>query len=181
MRCPYCKADNDKVIDSRASTDGFAIRRRRECMECERRYTTYERAESAPLRVVKKDGSRTAFERDKIHSGVMRACEKRPVSDEELQAVVERVERKCMEAFDKEVPTQAIGNLIMAELKQLDQVAYVRFASVYRDFQDVTEFMRALRPLLDKAPLLREQDGRKESRGEGASDEENGEVSSQEA
>ena len=172
MRCPYCKADNDRVIDSRASADGFAIRRRRECLQCERRYTTYERAESAPMRVVKKDGARVGFDAQNIRNGLLRACEKRPVSSEKLDAVVERVERKCLEAFDKEVPTKVIGNLVMEELKALDQVAYVRFASVYRDFQDVTEFMNELMPMLRNA--------QRDSRGEGASDEESYELSSQE-
>ncbi len=185
MRCPYCKADQDRVIDSRASADGFAIRRRRECLQCERRYTTYERAESAPIRVVKKGGDRAAFDRQNIRSGLLRACEKRPVSSEQLDAVVERVERKCLEAFDKEIPTRIIGNLIMEELKQLDQVAYVRFASVYRDFQDVTEFMQALTPMLRQAQDScrdKHEDGLQQnrSRGEGAADAENSEVSSQE-
>jgi transcriptional repressor NrdR len=165
MRCPYCKADNDRVIDSRASSDGFAIRRRRECLGCKRRYTTYERAESTPLRVVKKDGARAAFDQRNIRNGLLRACEKRPVASEQLDAVVERVERQCLEAFDKEVPTKVIGNLIMEELKQLDQVAYVRFASVYREFQDVTEFMNELLPMLRNAK-------QNDSRGEGADDEE---------
>ncbi len=173
MRCPYCKADNDRVIDSRASADGFAIRRRRECLGCKRRYTTYERAESAPLRVVKKDGARAAFDRQNIRNGLLRACEKRPVSIEQLDAVVERVERQCLEAFDKEVPTKVIGNLVVQELKSLDQVAYVRFASVYRDFQDVTEFMRELLPMIRN---VKKQD----SRGEGAGDEENFQFSGQE-
>ena len=175
MRCPYCKADNDRVIDSRASAEGFAIRRRRECLGCKRRYTTYERTESAPLRVVKKDGTRAAFDRQNIRNGLLRACEKRPVSSEQLDAVVERVERQCLAAFDKEVPTKVIGELVVQELKQLDQVAYVRFASVYRDFQDVTEFLNELRPMLRSA---KQQD---DSRGEGADDEESDGVSSQEA
>ena len=176
MRCPYCKADNDRVIDSRASADGFAIRRRRECLGCKRRYTTYERAESAPLRVVKKDGARAAFDRQNIRNGLLRACEKRPVSSEQLDAVVERVERQCLEAFDKEVPTKVIGNLVVEELKSLDQVAYVRFASVYRDFQDVTEFLNELRPM-----LRRNAQQVADSRREGADDEENDGVSSSEA
>jgi transcriptional repressor NrdR len=150
MRCPYCKADNDRVIDSRASADGFAIRRRRVCADCARRYTTYERVESAPLRVVKKNGERVAFERGKILGGLLRACEKRPVSAEQLEAIADRVERQCLEAFDKEVPSKVVGNLIMQELRQLDQVAYVRFASVYREFKDVTQFLDELKPMLEK-------------------------------
>jgi transcriptional repressor NrdR len=113
MRCPYCKADHDRVIDSRASADGCAIRRRRACLECQRRYTTYERVESAPMRVVKKGGDRAAFDREKLLGGLLRACEKRPVSTEQLDAIVARVERQCLEAFDKEVPTKVIGKLIM--------------------------------------------------------------------
>ena len=150
MRCPYCKADNDRVIDSRTSSDGFSIRRRRECLECERRYTTKERTESAPLRVVKKDGSRVGFDRQNIRKGLLRALEKRPVSSEQIDGLVERVERKCLEAFDKEVPSKVIGNLIMQELRQLDQVAYVRFASVYREFKDVAQFLEELKPMLEK-------------------------------
>jgi len=150
MRCPYCKADNDRVIDSRASADGFAIRRRRVCADCGRRYTTYERVETAPLRVVKKNGERVAFERQKLLGGMMRACEKRPVSQEQLEAIADRVERQCLEAFDKEVPSKVIGNLIVTELRQLDQVAYVRFASVYREFKDVSQFLDELKPMLEK-------------------------------
>ena len=150
MRCPYCKADNDRVIDSRASCDGHAIRRRRTCLECERRYTTYERVESAPLRVVKKSGERTEFTRESVMSGLLKACEKRPVSSEQLDQVVDRIERQCMEAFDKEVPSKMIGNLVMQELRQLDQVAYVRFASVYREFKDVAQFLEELKPMLEK-------------------------------
>lgn len=150
MRCPYCKADNDRVIDSRASADGFAIRRRRVCADCARRYTTYERVETAPLRVVKKSGDRSAFDRDKVLGGMVRACEKRPVSLAQLEAVADRIERQCMEAFDKEVPSKVIGNLIMQELRQLDQVAYVRFASVYREFKDVSQFLEELKPMLEK-------------------------------
>jgi transcriptional repressor NrdR len=139
-------------------------------MACDRRYTTYERAESAPLRVVKKGGDRVGFERRKILNGLVRACEKRPVSSEQLDAIVERVERRCLEAFDKEVPSKIIGKLIMDELKQLDQVAFVRFASVYRDFQDVTEFYKELKTMVRQSqhrmPL------------EGGNNEEAGEFSS---
>ena len=168
MRCPYCKADNDRVIDSRTSSDGFAIRRRRECLECERRYTTKERTESAPLRVVKKDGSRVGFDRRNIRKGLSRSLEKRPVSAAVIDALVERVERQCLEAFDKEVPSRVIGNLIMEELKHLDQVAYVRFASVYREFKDVTDFGRLL-PSLD---AVKDQADDGPSRREGEDDEE---------
>ena len=149
MRCPYCKADNDRVIDSRGSADGFAIRRRRVCQECNRRYTTYERTESTPLRVVKKSGTRTAFDRNNILTGLLKACEKRPLSSGQLEAVVDRVERQCLEAFDKEVPSKVIGKLIMDELRQMDQVAYVRFVSVYREFTNVAQFLEELKPMLE--------------------------------
>ena len=150
MRCPYCKSDNDRVIDSRASADGFAIRRRRQCSDCGRRYTTYERVETAPLRVAKKNGERAAFDRTKILAGVIRACEKRPVSSDTLERLVDRIERECMEAFDKEVPSKVIGNLVMRELRDVDQVAYVRFASVYREFKDVGQFLEELKPMLER-------------------------------
>jgi transcriptional repressor NrdR len=152
VRCPFCKQDNDRVIDSRASNDGFAIRRRRECLECSRRYTTYERLEESPLRVVKKDGRREPFDRAKILAGLRRACEKRPLSEEKLEEIVARIERSCSEKFDREVPTSFIGDLVMQELRTLDQVAYVRFASVYREFKDVTQFLQELRPMLERRP-----------------------------
>ncbi|MEM8885987.1 MAG: transcriptional regulator NrdR [Planctomycetota bacterium] len=149
MKCPFCKADNNKVIDSRASADGFAIRRRRECLACGRRYTTYERIEESPIRVVKKDGSREPFERRKILSGLIKACEKRPVSFDVLDEITTRIEYQVTEQFDREVPSKFIGRLVMRELKRIDQVAYVRFASVYRDFKDIAEFMDEIRPMLD--------------------------------
>jgi transcriptional repressor NrdR len=141
MRCPYCKADNDKVIDSRSSTDAFVIRRRRECLECGKRFTTRERIEETPVRVVKKDGSFATFERRRIMSGMIKACEKRPVTIEELDEITRRIEEKIAEKFDKEVSTKWIGQQIMRELKKLDKVAYVRFASVYREFEDVDDFV----------------------------------------
>lgn len=160
MRCPYCKSDHDRVIDSRASADGFAIRRRRHCQDCERRYTTYERVESAPLRVIKKSGERVEFSRKKIAAGILRACEKRPVSAADVERVVDQVEQECIGAFDKEVPSKVIGELIIHRLRQLDQVAYVRFASVYREFKDVTQFLDELKPMLEKqagdAPIVRD-------------------------
>jgi len=148
MKCPYCKEDNDRVVDSRASGDGFAIRRRRECLACHRRYTTYERIEESPIRVVKKDGSREPFERRKILAGLMKACEKRPVSMDALEDIVNRIEQQVQEQFEREVPSKFVGRLVMRELKKIDQVAYVRFASVYRDFKDVSEFMEEIRPML---------------------------------
>ena len=144
MRCPFCKVDDDKVIDSRASNDGFAIRRRRECLQCSRRFTTYERIEESPLRVIKKDERREPFERRKILLGLIKACEKRPIPIATLEEITERIENKVLERYDSEVPVEYLGELVMEELKQVDQVAYVRFASVYRDFKDVTDFMTEL-------------------------------------
>jgi transcriptional repressor NrdR len=150
MRCPFCKVDDDKVIDSRASGDGFAIRRRRECVACHRRYTTYERIEESPLRVVKKDNVREPFDRRKILLGLIKACEKRPIPIADLEAVTERIENRVLEEYESEVPVAYVGELVMSELKQLDKIAYVRFASVYREFQDIEEFVDELRPMLDE-------------------------------
>jgi len=144
MRCPFCKQDNDKVIDSRSSNEGAVVRRRRECVACERRYTTYERVEEAPFRVIKKDGSRAPFDRKKIMHGMERACEKRPVPASDIEAMTDRVEARVKEMFDTEVSSKVIGSLVMEELKRKDAVAYVRFASVYREFKDVNEFMQEL-------------------------------------
>jgi transcriptional repressor NrdR len=141
MRCPFCKADDDKVIDSRSSTDAFVIRRRRECIECGKRFTTYERIEETPIRVIKKDGSREGFERRQILTGMMKACEKREVSIEMLDEITRRIEDRINEKFDKEVTTKFIGQQVMRELKKLDKVAYVRFASVYREFKDLDDFV----------------------------------------
>ena len=149
MRCPFCKVDEDKVVDSRASSDGFAIRRRRECEECGRRYTTYERIEESPLRVVKKDRRREPFERRKILLGLLKACEKRPIPIAALEAITEAVENQVLEEYESEVPVAYIGELVMRELKSLDQVAYVRFASVYRSFADVGDFVEEVRDLLE--------------------------------
>jgi transcriptional repressor NrdR len=148
MRCPFCKVDDDKVVDSRASGDGFAIRRRRECTLCGRRYTTYERIEESPLRVIKKDETREPFERRKILLGLLKACEKRPIPIARLEAITERIENRILEEYESEVPVTYIGELVMRELKKLDQVSYVRFASVYRDFQDITEFVDEVKPML---------------------------------
>ena len=164
MKCPFCKADNNKVIDSRASADGFAIRRRRECLACGRRYTTYERIEESPIRVVKKDGAREPFERRKILSGLIKACEKRPVSFDVLDEITSRIEHQVTEQFDREVPSKFIGRLVMRELRKIDQVAYVRYASVYRDFKDVTEFMDEIRPMLKPAGKSKKKTVRKKSR-----------------
>lgn len=149
MRCPYCQEDSDRVVDTRQADDQLAIRRRRECLSCGRRYTTYERFEESQLKVVKKDGSRQAYERQKLMAGLMRACEKRPVSTERLEALVGRIEGELVQSHEKEVPSGVIGEKVCAALKDIDGVAYVRFASVYRDFKDVTEFARELQSLGD--------------------------------
>ena len=148
MKCPICRADNDHVIDSRASSDGFAIRRRRECLSCRRRFTTYERAEEAAIKVVKKDGTRVPFEREKIKTGLTKACWKRPISDAQIDEVVALVENELYELFDTEVESRAVGELVMKHLSRLDQVAFVRFASVYREFKDVRDFVDELEPML---------------------------------
>ena len=149
MRCPRCKADKDRVVDSRASADGTAIRRRRECLECFLRYTTYERIENTPLRVVKKNGERVRFERERVLAGMVRACEKLPIAIEELESSAARVEARCQEEYDREVQSSVIGALVMEELRKLNQVAYVRFASVYREFKDVSQFLDELKPILE--------------------------------
>jgi transcriptional repressor NrdR len=149
MRCPRCKKDDDRVVDSRAASDGVVIRRRRECLGCFLRYTTYERIEETPLRVVKKSGERVRFDRERIFAGMVRACEKLPVSIEELEAATARVEARCQEEHDREVESSVVGTMVMEELRRLNQVAYVRFASVYREFKDVTQFLDELKPILE--------------------------------
>ena len=148
MKCPFCRDLENKVIDSRLSKEGDVIRRRRECLQCTRRFTTYERAEEALPLVVKKDGRRETFDRLKIVAGLKRACEKRPVSIEAIEKVVDGIERGLQERGEKEVPSSAIGEALMRELHGLDKVAYVRFASVYRSFEDIGEFMEELQTLL---------------------------------
>ena len=151
MRCPYCKkTDDDKVIDSRSSSDGTKVRRRRECLKCGRRYTTYERVEEVPLLVVKKDQRRETYDRAKVLGGIQKACEKRPISAETQEGIVERLEKRLDEKYEKEVPSTAIGEFVMEELASLDQVAYVRFASVYRQFKDINHFLKELKGLLSK-------------------------------
>ena len=150
MHCPFCHNDDSKVVDSRSAGEGEIVRRRRECLKCERRFTTYERIERAPIRVVKKDGSRVPFVREKIQNGLLKACYKRPVSTDALESIIVRIESEIYKFFDREVPSHFIGELIMKELRVLDEVAYVRFASVYRDFKDVSEFYRELKPMLDR-------------------------------
>jgi transcriptional repressor NrdR len=148
MRCPYCRVDNDKVIDSRTGQDGFAIRRRRECVHCGRRFTTYERVEEPVLNVVKKDGVREPFSREKIKAGLLKACWKRPVSDEQIEAIVSAVEDDAYANCENEVESQYLGNSVMQRLRKVDQVAFVRFASVYREFKDVRDFVQELQPIL---------------------------------
>jgi transcriptional repressor NrdR len=150
MRCPFCRLDNDRVIDSRASEDGFAIRRRRECLNCKRRYTTYERLEEMAIKVVKKHGEREPFSREKIRAGLAKACWKRPISDEQIDTVIAQVESEIYANFETEVESPYLGELVMRYLGELDQVAYVRFASVYREFKDVRDFVDELRPMLDR-------------------------------
>ena len=140
MRCPFCKEDNDKVVDSRGSADATAIRRRRECQSCKRRYTTYETIEEGAVRVVKKDGSREPYDRKKLLGGILKACEKRPVSTRLLEEMVDNIETETSKLFDREVSSRFLGEQVMARLRRLDDVSYVRFASVYRDFKDVTEY-----------------------------------------
>ncbi len=150
MKCPFCGHAENKVIDSRISKDGKAIRRRRECLDCAKRFTTYEFVEDILPMVVKKDGRRETFDRMKIRNGVMKACEKRPISMESMEKIVENVEQACQEFQGEEIPSTVIGEKVMNELKALDGVAYVRFASVYRQFRDVGEFMTELKDLLSK-------------------------------
>lgn len=156
MRCPYCSANNDRVIDSRTSGDAFVIRRRRECLACSKRFTTYEKIEEPTLLVLKKDGSRVPFDRQKILGGLMKACEKRPISVDLLEETVNRIEAQLNETFDKEVSCKFIGQLVANALREIDQVAYVRFVSVYREFKDVHEFLDELKPLLDPRPPMSE-------------------------
>lgn len=150
MRCPYCNELESRVLDSRASDDGASIRRRRECNQCKRRFTTYERTEERPLMVIKKDGSREQFIREKVLDGITRACEKRPVSMEEIENLVASIEREIRDQYDREVSSQLIGEKVMNRLQSLDEVAYVRFASVYRQFTDLNSFIKTIEQLKNK-------------------------------
>ena len=152
MRCPYCRVDNDKVIDSRGSEDGYSIRRRRECLSCKRRYTTYERVEEMEIKVVKKDGIREPFNREKIKQGLAKACWKRPISDEQIDTMISAIEGDIYANYETEVDSTEIGEMVMKRLAQVDQVAFVRFASVYREFKDVRDFVDELQPMLKKKP-----------------------------
>jgi transcriptional repressor NrdR len=149
LKCPYCSKLGDKVVDSRESREGLSIRRRRECLACGRRYTTYEHIIETPVMVVKKDGRREAFDRQKILGGLLKACEKRPVPGPELQRIVDEIEIFVQENADREVSTAEIGGLLMQRLQRLDKVAYVRFASVYREFKDLGEFLQEINELFE--------------------------------
>src|SRR4029450_7789337 len=148
MRCPYCGKDHDRVSDSRASDDGASIRRRRVCLQCNRRFTTYERVDETGISVVKRNGAREPFSRDKIRTGLAKACWKRPISDDQINNLVSRVESDVYALTESEIDSTKVGELVMRRLADLDQVAYVRFASVYRQFKDVRDFVDELQPLL---------------------------------
>ena len=150
MRCPSCLFKDTKVVDSRLSSDGASVRRRRECLQCEKRFTTYEYLEQVPLMVIKRDNRRQPFDRKKIIAGILKACEKRPVSVDKIEEITLQIERLVQKKYDREVDSKEIGAMIMEKLMSLDEVAYVRFASVYRQFRDVNQFMSELQVILDK-------------------------------
>jgi transcriptional repressor NrdR len=150
MKCPHCGFQESKVVDSRHSEDGTSIRRRRECLNCQKRFTTYETVESLPIIVVKRDNSRQAFDRNKIMNGMLRACEKRPVSMQDLENAVNEIEALVQNSLEREITTEFIGEQVMEKLKALDEVAYVRFASVYRQFKDIHSFMQELNKILEE-------------------------------
>ena len=162
MKCPFCGHVEDKVVDSRESKEGEVIRRRRECLGCGKRFTSYERIDQIPHLVVKKDGRRERFDREKLLAGLMKACEKRPVPIKALETVVDQVEAMVQESPDREVPTAQVGEFLMERLRELDKVAFVRFASVYREFKDVNEFMRELKDLIQTS---REEPAKKRTKG----------------
>ncbi len=149
MKCPFCRGDDDRVIDSRSSEDGFAIRRRRECLACRHRYTTYERIEQTTVKIIKKDGVREPFDHAKVKQGLEKACWKRPVSDDQIEAIIALVQSDLEARFEPEVESRHVGELVMQYLREADEVAYVRFASVYRQFKDVQDFVDELRPMLN--------------------------------
>ncbi|MBN2713723.1 MAG: transcriptional repressor NrdR [Planctomycetes bacterium] len=150
MRCPYCKQDKDRVIDTRPSDDGHITRRRRECLECGRRYTTHERLEELPLRVIKKNGQRVPFDRSNIVSGLMKSLEKRPVSMQQIQEIADSIESEVLESIDREIMSEDIGRMVMNRLRDVDEVAYVRFASVYREFKAVGDFVEEVKTISGK-------------------------------
>ncbi len=150
MKCPFCGHENTRVIDSRPAEDNSSIRRRRVCDECDKRFTTYEKVETIPLIVIKKDNNRETYDRSKVEAGVLRACHKRPISANQINRLVDEVETEIFNREEKEIPSQVIGELVMNKLKDLEAVAYVRFASVYREFKDINTFMEELKSVLDK-------------------------------
>ncbi len=150
MKCPFCSSDNTRVIDSRPADDNYAIRRRRSCDDCGKRFTTFEKVETIPLMIIKKDNNREPYDRSKIEAGVLRACHKRPVSANEIEKLVDAVETELYSMEEKEIPSSVVGELVMDKLKDLEAVAYVRFASVYREFKDVNTFVNELKKMLDK-------------------------------
>jgi transcriptional repressor NrdR len=150
MKCPYCSATDTRVIDSRPAEDGSSIRRRRCCDECGKRFTTYEKIETIPLIVIKKDNNREQYDRAKIESGILSACYKRPISAADIQKTIEKIETEIFSREEKEIPTSVIGEIVMEKLKELDEVAYVRFASIYREFKDVNTFMSEIKKILEK-------------------------------
>ncbi len=150
MKCPFCNTEDSKVIDSRPTDEGERIRRRRECLSCAKRFTTYEVIESLPIIVIKKDKSRETFNRDKLMNGILRACEKRPISINTLDNMIDEIESTIQNSLDREVTSDKIGELVMEKLKNIDEVAYIRFASVYRKFQDISTFMEELNKLISK-------------------------------
>lgn len=151
MKCPFCGDSESKVVDSRPTDEGERIRRRRECLKCERRFTTYEVIETTPIVIIKKDGSREAFDRDKLLAGMLKSCEKRPVSVKVLEQAVDKIELVLQNSLEKEIPSSRLGELAMDSLREIDEVAYVRFASVYRQFKDINSFLAELENILDKA------------------------------
>lgn len=157
MRCPACKEDNDKVIDSRPLDDGNVIRRRRECLLCQRRFTTFEKLEYLPLIVIKKDGTREHFDRDKLVNNVLKSCNKRPISAEDVSKMVDNIESELHNLLQREIPSRVIGEMVMDALKNLDEVAYVRFASVYRQFTDLESFQQILSGLLNREEQQRKE------------------------
>jgi transcriptional repressor NrdR len=161
MRCPFCGYKEDKVVDSRGTAEKSAVRRRRECLKCGKRFTTYEYIEEISLMVIKKDGRREPFDRKKVLAGIIRACEKRPISVEKMEEIVTQVEHSIQKKSDREVLTSRVGELVMEKLKNLDDVAYVRFASVYRQFKDVGQFMVELKDILEKDKSLSHERKRK--------------------
>lgn len=169
MKCPFCHEDNDRVVDSRSGENGFSIRRRRLCFSCQKRFTTYERVEMTPIKVIKRDGSRVPFDRDSLKQGLERACWKRPVSDAQINTVIAEVEQHVDMNYDTEVESRVIGELVMEHLSKVDQVAYVRFASVYRQFQDARDFANELKPMLRQATMMSKSGNHNSARGHNSS------------